>query len=104
MPLDLARAHAACIHGQDLVVEARKPSLMLANDLRLEVPHAIPGNFDLDFTKIPHYRLAARPVSRVAATATLGIVLFVAYMVGELGIQRSFDQRLRQLLEQSVLA
>ena len=70
-------------------------ALVLPNDFRLELPFAIAGYFDLNLPKIALQFLSALSIPRVAAAAAFGLVLFLAQVVGQLGLQRSFNQRLR---------
>jgi hypothetical protein len=72
---------------------------MLPHDLRLKLAFAVARNLDFDFSKIAFQFLPASPIPRVAAAAAFWLVLFVAQVVGQLGVQRSFYQRLRQLLQ-----
>jgi hypothetical protein len=39
MPDNLARAHPARVHRDDLVIEAGKPALVLGDELRIEAGH-----------------------------------------------------------------
>src|SRR5436309_848836 len=45
--LNVARAHAPRVHRQNLLVEAREPSFVLGDDLRLERPVPVTGHFDI---------------------------------------------------------
>src|ERR1022692_2742231 len=81
VPLDFARGHAARVQRHDLVVEAREPRLMFGQDLRLERADAVSRHFDLQFSKVPLYRLATGPVARIPAIVAHGIVLLVPQMM-----------------------
>jgi hypothetical protein len=49
--LDLARAHAARVHGDDLVVEAGEARLALTDDLRLVPAVSIPRRLQRDLAE-----------------------------------------------------
>jgi hypothetical protein len=104
VPLDFARGHAARVQRHDLVVEAREPRLMFGQDLRLERADAVSRHFDLQFSKVPLYRLATGPVARIPAIVAHGIVLLVPQMMGQLGVQGSLHHSLDETLPQSVFA
>jgi len=59
--LDLARGHAAGIHGDDLVVEARPARLPLGRDLGFEGGPAIARRLQLQLAEIALQVLAAFP-------------------------------------------
>src|ERR1019366_1052643 len=102
VPLDLARAHPSRIHRDDLVVETGKSRLAFADDLRLVTAVAIPRGLQRHLPEIALERLGGSAIDRVAAVITGRIVLLVAEMVGHLNLHRAFQQRLGQLLQQTV--
>ena len=97
MALDLAHAHAAGVHRDDLVVEAGKAPLVLGDQLRIEGGQPIARDLQLDLAGVGQNRLAA-----IAVAAVAGFTLRVEMMV-HLGIQRPLGQRLLQLVEQAIL-
>ena len=67
MALDLPHRHAAGVKADDLIVEAVKTRLALADQSRLEGAGAIARNLDLDFAIFGQHRFGAHPVAAVAA-------------------------------------
>ncbi len=63
LALDLARAHAAHVHRDNLIVEAREPRLALADDFRLVAAVAIPRRLQRDFSKIAFQRLGRHAIA-----------------------------------------
>jgi hypothetical protein len=57
----------------------------------------------LDLAALAAQRLRRSDVGRVARVVTNRVVFFIAEMMNQLAIERTFDERLRQLLEQTVL-
>src|ERR1019366_8093971 len=101
--LDLPRAHPPRVHRDDLVVEARPARLSLGYDLGIERGPAVARSFQLQFAKLTLQCLLAVSVARVAPVVARRVVLFVAQMIGHLGLQGSLQDGLGQLLEQAVL-
>jgi hypothetical protein len=97
MPLDLAGAHAAGVHRNDLLVKAGKPPLVLGDQLRIEGRQAIPRNVERHLARFRQYRLPAITVAAVA------VFLAGAEMMIHLRVQHPFGQSLLQLVEQAVL-
>lgn len=52
MPHDLARAHAAGVHRDDLVVEAGKPALTLHDQLRIEARLPVPRHLQFELAGV----------------------------------------------------
>ena len=92
--LDLAHRHAARIHGDDLVVEAREAALVLGDQDRLEAALAVARHLDAHRTSVGQHSLGAGAVAVVARILGLGRARRVAQVVAELGAQRALDQRL----------
>ena len=90
---DLARAHAAGVHRDDLVVEPRKPGS--GDQLRIKPGLAVARNLQLDPAGIGDHRLLAITISPVAR-------LFAGEMMVHLGVEDSFRQGLLQIVEQPV--
>src|SRR6187200_1247871 len=97
---DLAHAHAARIHRDDLVVEVREATLISGDQLRVEGAGPVPRN------RQPHLRAAGQNRLLRAAVAAVGVALGPLFhkMFVELGVQNALRQRLRQLLDKPVLA
>ncbi|KVD46848.1 hypothetical protein WS61_10165 [Burkholderia sp. ABCPW 11] len=77
-PLDLAHAHAACVHRDDAFVVAGETTLVLGDQDRLEAAVAITGHLDSDRAAIGDDRLAAGAVALVRLTGRLGLARRVA--------------------------
>src|SRR5205814_6335827 len=100
--LNVARAHAARVHRQNLLVEARKAAFVLGNNLGFEGPVAVARHFDLYRPEVPLYLLAAAAVSVVAASAPFWRVLLIAQMMAHLGfIARSISVLVSRLSKPS---
>ena len=99
MPLDLAHAHAARVHRDDLLVEAVEAPLMAGHDLRLEAAAAITRPLDPDAAVVGVDRLLAEAVTGVACTTRRRLPALVAEMIRELSGHRPLDQPLRQPLQ-----
>jgi len=69
---DLARAHAAGIHGDHLVIEARKTALVSGDQLRIEAGFPVAGNLHLEAAAVRRHRLLA-----VAVAAIAGLVVAI---------------------------
>ena len=95
MAHDLAGAHAARVHRNDLVVETRKAALVLGNQLRVEAGLAVAGHLQLDRAGIGDDTLPAIAVAPIAG-------LLAGQMMVHLGIQHPLGQRLLQIIEQPV--
>ena len=61
----LASCHAACVHADDLLVEAWKPGLILGDQLRIEGARPIPRNVDRHFRAFRLHHLRRCAVSAV---------------------------------------
>jgi hypothetical protein len=77
---------------------------MLADDLRFELAFPIARHLNLDFSKVAFQFLPALSIPRIAAAPAFRLVLFVTQVMCQLGAQRAFNQRLRQLLQKPVLS
>ena len=95
MPDDLAHAHAARIHGNDLLVEARKASLVFGDELRIERRLPIPRDIQLDPAGLGRHRLLAIAIAAVAGLAT-------RQMMVHLGAQRPLGERLLQIVQKAI--
>ena len=99
MAADLPNRHPARIHRDDLVVEIRKPALVLGNQLGVEGAGPIPRH------RKRHLRGAGQDgLLRIAiAVIRLALSAVAVQVLVELGIQDPFRQRLLQLVDQSIL-
>src|SRR5947209_8527830 len=102
MRFDIPRAQAARVHRDDLVLEATPAPLVLRHDLRLEAPVSIPRHRDFHRSAVSLHRFPALAVAVVATPAAFRLPFLVAEMMAQLGIHRSLQQRLRQLLQQPI--
>ena len=83
---------ATALHkADDLVVEAVKTCLTLADQLRLEGAGAIARNLDLYFAILGQHRFGAHPVAAVAAAPASRVAPLVAKMIGQLCSKRPFN-------------
>ena len=92
---DLAGAHAAGVHRDDLVVEARKAALVLGDQLRIKARLAVAQHLQLDLAGVgddPLFAIAVSPVARLLA----------GEMMVHLGVENPFGQRLLQIVDQPV--
>src|SRR3954447_9207454 len=92
---DLAGAHAAGVHRNDLVVETRKAALVLGDQLRIETGLAVARRRQLDLAAIGYDRLLAIAISPVAR-------ILAGEMMVHLGIENPFRQRLLQIVDQPI--
>ena len=99
--LDIPRRQAAGVQRQDLVVKALKAPLTLADDLRLKAAITIARRIDPDRTVLGDQRLRRRPVARVARPAGRLLMTFIADVIGQLDLHRTFHQPLGQLRQQA---
>jgi hypothetical protein len=96
MPDDLARAHAARVHRDDLVIEAGKPALVLGDKLRIEARLPVSRHLQLELAAVGRDRLPAIVVAAVARRGPSDEVMV------HLGVQRTVGQRLLQLVQKAV--
>ncbi len=92
---DLPHAHAARIHGDDFLVEARETALIFGDELRIEARLPIARNLQLDPARVGRHGLFAIAVAAVAGLAGRQMMI-------HLGVQRPLGQRLLQLVEQTI--
>ncbi|ESZ60199.1 hypothetical protein X727_30980 [Mesorhizobium sp. L103C119B0] len=99
MPADLAHAHPARIHGDDLVVEIGKAPLVFGDQLRIEAPGPVARD------RKRHLRRARQNRFLRMAVAAIGSATgaFVLEMLVEFGVQNALRKRLLQVVEQPVL-
>ena len=95
MPDDLAGAHAAGVHRNDLLIEAGKATLVLGDQLRIERCLAVARDIQLNSAGLSRHRFAA-----VAVAAVAGLV--IRQVMIHLRVQRPLGKRLLQIVEQSV--
>src|SRR6266576_2603122 len=104
MPLDLARAHPACIHRDNLVIKTSEAGLPLGHDHRLKARLPIPRGLQLEFSEVPLQGFSACPVAAVATVMPGWIVFLKSEMIRKLGLQSSLQQSFGELFQQAVLA
>ncbi|CAM5602904.1 hypothetical protein ATER59S_05514 [Aquamicrobium terrae] len=83
---DLAHAHAARIHGDDLVVELGEAALIFGDRLRIERAGPVPWDRKLHLRRACQHRLLRMPVAPVARP--VGLALIVEMLV-KLGVQNA---------------
>ena len=93
MTLDLPHRHAAGVHRDDLLVEAREPPFVLGDQLRLEVAGTITRYRDLHPPRLPDQRLLREAVAMIAGP---GLPWF-NQMVRQLGVQSLLRECFLQL-------
>ena len=82
------------------VVKAGEAALMLANELGLERALAVAGNVDAQGADVGQHGLGALAVAVIDGSPFwLGLAGRVAQVMAHLGAQRSFKNRLLELLE-----
>ena len=103
MTLDVAHAHAAGVHRDDLVIEAGKATLVLRDQLRFEGPAPVARDLELDLARVRDDRLLAVAVAMVAArlSATPRARCLALEVLVHLGVEHPFCQRLLDLGHQT---
>ena len=88
--MDLANRHAARIHRHDLLVEARKPSLIALDELGIEGSLSITRNLDVDFRRLGQHGLLR------IAIAVIGFAscLLANEVIVKLRVQNPLGKRL----------
>jgi hypothetical protein len=94
MPLDVARGHPARIESDDLLIEAGKATLIFGDQRRLEAPLAIARDRELQSGGIGEHCLRTRAVAHIARC----LLILLAEMMIQLGVQNPFRQCLLQLV------
>ena len=100
MAFDVTHAHPAGVEADDLLVQARQPRLVLADELRLERAGPVPGVLILDLAELGLDRLRGRPVSEIASAARRRLSGRITQMVCQLALQGRLDHPARQLRQQ----
>ena len=98
MAADLAHAHAARIHGDDLVVEIGKTALIFGDQLRVESAGPVTRNRQRHLRRARQYRLLRGPIAAigVAPAFTLALKVLVKF-----GAQNALRQRLLQIVDET---
>ena len=96
---DVTLAHAAPVHGDDLVLDFGDVALVLRDDLRLERAVAVAGNFDFSLALRGLDGLLRIAVAGVALGLRRTLVMVVAEVVFKLALERSFDHRAKDFLQ-----
>jgi len=111
---DLALAHAAGVEADDLLVQACQAALVLGYQVRFEGGLAIAGDLERQLPVLALDGLAGVTVTDVAAGGLSGALsrfqtpwaggwgLLLAQVMRELGVQRSFQHCLGELLDEAV--
>src|SRR5664279_5709120 len=99
MALDVAHAHAARIHRHNLLVEARKPTLIASDQLGIERSFPVARNPNVELRRLGDHSLRRMAVAMVPAP--LGGLLI--QMIVQLGVENPLRQSLLQLVEQAIL-
>src|SRR5437764_8569064 len=99
MTLDLPGRHASRVHGDDLLVEARKPPLIPGDQLRVERAFPIARNTQVQLGILCQHRL------RLIAIAVIGLARrrLAIEMVVQFRVQDALGQRFLQLVEKPIL-
>src|SRR5277367_6168959 len=92
---DLSHAHAAGVHRDDFLVEARKPPLVFGDQVRIEGRLPISRHIQLYPSGVGNHRLLAVAVSAVAGLAVRKMMLY-------LRIQRPLGQRFLQIVQKAI--
>jgi hypothetical protein len=92
--LDFPHGHAPRVQRQNLVVEAREPAFVFADQPRFEAPLAIARHVDRQRPVIGQHGLAARPVPMIGAVVRFLATGRVAQMVRELATSCALDNGL----------
>ena len=74
------------MHGDYLVIEVLPARLVLADQLRIEGSLAVPGDLYRQIALVVLERLGGLAIARVAAVPAIGVMLFVAEVIGELDL------------------
>ncbi len=86
------------------LVEAVETGLPLLDELRLELAVTVAWDINVELAALAFDRFRGLPVAGVSAVLAGGVVLLVAEEVGHLALQRTLDDRLGELLEETVVA
>src|SRR3954465_3840434 len=92
---NLAGAHDAGVHRDDLVIKPRKAALVSGDQLRIETGLAVARHRQLDPTGIGNDRLLAVAISPIAR-------LLARQMMVHLGVENPFGQGLLQIVKQPI--
>src|SRR3954462_3681664 len=99
MTLDLPGRHASRVHGDDLLVEARKPPLIPGDQLRVERAFPIARNTQVQLGILGQHRLLRIAIAVIGlARRRLAIEMVVQFRV-----QDALGQRFLQLVEKPIL-
>ena len=102
---DLAGGQALGIQRQHHLIHTRQPPLPLPDDLRLEGPVPVPRDLDTDLAGgLGQHRLGPGAIAHVPGLIASQAVLVMTEMLGQLLVQRRFQHRLGQLLQQPIRA
>src|SRR5436305_6106964 len=99
MTLDLPGRHASRVHGDDLLVEARKPPLIPGDQLRVERAFPIARNTQVQLGILGQHRLLR------IAIAVIGLARrrMAVEMIIQFRVQDALGQRFLQLVKKPIL-
>jgi hypothetical protein len=83
------------------VLNPGQSPLTLLHDLRLEAAVPVTGHADVNRTDLGQHHLAPHPVTGVTAVVAGRVTLVIPQVVGELTVQRRFQDPFGQLLQQT---
>lgn len=81
------------------LIDPVQAALALGHDHRLERPVTVPGDLDLDRADLGQHRLRPGPVAHVHLER--GLAVLVTEILGQLRVQRRFEDVLRELTQQA---
>jgi hypothetical protein len=94
---DVTHGHPARIQADDNVRQAAETAFTLGHQHRRERARPVPRDVQLDRADLGLHRLRRRTVPRIAGAFPSRVVLVIAQMLTELGLQPAFQDRLAQL-------
>ncbi len=100
--LNVPRAHAPGVHGQNLLVETLNATLVLLNEAGLEAAFPVARDNGFDLAQFPAEGFDAMAIAPIALPFRRLLALFVAQVRGHLHLHRPIHHSADQLLEQPV--
>src|SRR4051794_18901263 len=99
MCFDLAARHSPRIGGDDLVVEAVEAGPPLADKPWLELACAVARDVDLQLPALAPDPFGRFPIAGVAGVVVRRVMLLITEVASQFALQRTLNQRFRQLLQ-----
>lgn len=93
MAADFSVAEAACVHRENLLLEAWNRPLVGPDELRLEAALAVPRDLDLNLAEVRPELLLSMAVAAVGLVLRRLLAILVVEMGGELCLERTVDHR-----------